>query len=83
MTGFDTFTFDRVFGGDSTQENLFETVGLPICQDVVSGYNGTVFTYGQTGAGKTHTMMGEDIYDPEVRGIVPRCCTFLFNWMEQ
>lgn len=49
---------------------------------MVSGYNGTVFTYGQTGAGKTHTMMGEDIYDPEVRGIVPRCCTFLFNWME-
>lgn len=37
----------------------------------MEGYNGTVFAYGQTGAGKTFTMVG-DYKDPDIKGIIPR-----------
>ena len=40
-------------------------------EDVLSGYNGTIFAYGQTSSGKTFTMYG-DIYDEESKGIIPR-----------
>ena len=33
-------------------------VGIPIIENVLDGYNSTIFAYGQTGAGKTHTMIG-------------------------
>ena len=39
--------------------------------DVLSGYNGTIFAYGQTSSGKTHTMEGI-IDDPTMQGIIPR-----------
>jgi len=35
------------------------------------GYNGTIFAYGQTSSGKTHTMYG-DIHDEDLHGIIPR-----------
>ena len=41
------------------------------CSDVLSGYNGTIFAYGQTSSGKTHTMEGI-IDDPNMQGIIPR-----------
>jgi kinesin family protein 3/17 len=37
----------------------------------IEGYNGTIFCYGQTGTGKTHSMEGKD-EPPEMRGIIPR-----------
>lgn len=49
-----------------------------IVQDVLSGYNGTVFAYGQTSSGKTHTMEGV-IGNPEKRGIIPRIINDIFN----
>ena len=55
-----TFTFDRVFGPTSTQLEVFETGCLPIVQAVLQGFNGTVFAYGQSSSGKTHTTMGDD-----------------------
>jgi len=39
---------------------------------VLEGYNGTVFAYGQTGCGKTHSMLGKT-NDEELQGIIPRC----------
>lgn len=53
----DGFNFDRAFGMESTQEEIFEYGVRGIVEDVVAGYNGTVFAYGQTGSGKTFTMM--------------------------
>eukprot|EP00965_Chrysotila_dentata_P249888 6209129-Pleurochrysis_carterae.AAC.2 len=47
-----TFTFDAVLA-NSSQENVFEEVGQPICESVMQGYNGTALCYGQTGAGGT------------------------------
>lgn len=49
-----TFTFDRAFGENATQNDVFEVVGVPITQACLQGYNGTIFAYGQTGSGKTY-----------------------------
>ena len=49
-----------VFDEDSTQANVFDTVGLPLVHDVLIGKNGLLFTYGVTGSGKTHTMQGSN-----------------------
>lgn len=48
----------------------------------MQGYNCTVFTYGQTGTGKTHTMEG-DIMSPEQRGIIPRSVHYIFEELEK
>ena len=50
------WTFDRVFGPDSSQEQVYAAI-KPSVVSVVSGVNATVFAYGQTGSGKTHTMV--------------------------
>lgn len=52
------FTFDRAFGMDSKQFEVYSAVVAPLIEEVLSGYNCTVFAYGQTGTGKTHTMVG-------------------------
>ena len=48
-----TFTFDRVFGPDSTQPEVFKSAALPVINQMLAGYNCTIFAYGQTGTGKT------------------------------
>ncbi|KAL4164618.1 hypothetical protein KRP22_004482 [Phytophthora ramorum] len=52
--------FDRVFMGAATQEDVFAAVE-PSVQACLEGYNATVFAYGQTGTGKTHTLFGRDL----------------------
>jgi|EP00360_Condylostoma_magnum_P000335 kinesin family protein 5 len=74
----ETYTFDGVFGTDSRQDDVFNIVGRPVLDDVMMGYNGTVFAYGQTGSGKTFTMFGPDLNDDEARGLIPRAATFIF-----
>lgn len=54
------FTFDRAFGPDSKQSDVYQVVVAPLITEVLSGYNCTVFAYGQTGTGKTHTMIGDE-----------------------
>ncbi|KAL6074627.1 Kinesin-like protein unc-104 [Balamuthia mandrillaris] len=73
------FTFDRVFWGHAaTQNEVYEYTAKETVEDVLKGYNGTIFAYGQTGAGKSFTMFGPTLGDPELRGIIPRACTQLF-----
>lgn len=55
------FSFDRTFGPDSKQNDVYQTVVAPLIEEVLSGYNCTVFAYGQTGTGKTHTMVGDEV----------------------
>ncbi len=75
------FTFDRIFDSESTQKDVFETVTKPLIDDVLKGYNATIFTYGQSGSGKTYTMYGEDILDDSSQGIIPRTINQIFDFI--
>jgi Tfp pilus assembly pilus retraction ATPase PilT len=55
-----SFTFNHIFLGDSSQTDIFEGVAMPVIDNCLDGYNGTIFAYGQTGSGKTFTMSGGD-----------------------
>lgn len=74
-----SFAFDKVFGMDTPQKDVFEYSIKTIVDDVTAGYNGTVFAYGQTGSGKTFTMMGADIDDENTKGIIPRIVGQIFD----
>jgi kinesin family protein 5 len=60
------------------QQDIFDYSIRPTVDDILNGYNGTVFAYGQTGAGKSYTMMGSNIDDPEQRGVIPRIVEQIF-----
>ena len=71
------FAFDSFFGAATSQERVYEEVAKDIVGRVLNGYNGTLFAYGQTGTGKSHTMMGppeqgEAQCEGPQRGVVPR-----------
>lgn len=51
------FAFDKVWGPDQTQKDIFRDVE-PLALSVVDGFNACIFAYGQTGSGKTFTMEG-------------------------
>lgn len=74
-----SFTFDRVFDMNSRQQDVFDFSIRSTVDDILNGYNGTVFAYGQTGAGKSYTMMGTDIADEEGRGVIPRIVEQIFH----
>ncbi|KAL7543705.1 hypothetical protein ACHAXR_013199 [Thalassiosira sp. AJA248-18] len=54
-----SFTYDAVFGPQSRQIQIFDSV-KGIIDAVCAGYNGTIVAYGQTGSGKTHTIFGDE-----------------------
>uniref|UniRef100_A0A8C0ATF2 Kinesin family member 20B n=1 Tax=Buteo japonicus TaxID=224669 RepID=A0A8C0ATF2_9AVES len=69
------FTFSRVFGPETTQEEFFEgTMKQPV-QDFLDGYNRLIFTYGVTNAGKTYTFQGTE----DDVGVLPRTMDMLFK----
>ncbi|KAF2141038.1 uncharacterized protein K452DRAFT_272856 [Aplosporella prunicola CBS 121167] len=80
-----TYNFDRVFSPAADQGMIFDDVVAPIIDEVLGGFNCTIFAYGQTGTGKTYTMSG-DISDvlplPDSAGIVPRVLHSLFGKLE-
>ncbi|KAJ5662610.1 uncharacterized protein N7477_010226 [Penicillium maclennaniae] len=76
--GTGAFTFDRVFPMNTAQNDIFNFSIRPTVDDILNGYNGTVFAYGQTGAGKSYTMMGSDIDDDVGKGVIPRIVEQIF-----
>jgi len=84
-----TFNFDDVFTSVdknaprfATQQSVFEGIGLPILENALDAYNGCLLAYGQTGAGKSHSIMGDVSSDVE-KGLMPRACEELFNMVER
>lgn len=63
------FNFDKVFGPGTQQQQVFDSV-CELVQSALDGYHVCLFSYGQTGAGKTFTMSGGPT--PEQQGIMPR-----------
>uniref|UniRef100_A0A8D0FPV7 Kinesin family member 24 n=1 Tax=Strix occidentalis caurina TaxID=311401 RepID=A0A8D0FPV7_STROC len=52
------FYFDEVFGESCTNQDVYMKTAHPLIQHIFNGGNATCFAYGQTGAGKTYTMIG-------------------------
>ncbi|XP_072461620.1 kinesin-like protein KIF27 isoform X2 [Notamacropus eugenii] len=75
------FTFDFVFGKNSTQDEVYSTCIKPLVASLIEGYNATVFAYGQTGSGKTYTIGGGHIASvaEDKKGIIPRAIQDLFQ----
>ena len=53
-----TFAFDRIFDQNASQGEVYESTSRSLLDNVLDGYNATVFAYGATGCGKTHTITG-------------------------
>ncbi|KAJ3674302.1 hypothetical protein LUZ60_004918 [Juncus effusus] len=83
------FNFNSVFGPQSTQEEIFNSIGVPLVQNALAGFNTSVVSYGQTGTGKTHTMWGPpsamvNVCSLDAKlGLVPRFFRMLFSEIEK
>jgi len=86
------FTFDHVCTEQISQEEIFRIIGIPTATSCLQGYNGCIFAYGQTGAGKTYTIQGPGLdisfnnslnpEENEKRGILPRVVEYMFSSIE-
>lgn len=82
-----TYTFDKAFGPATHQAQLYDQAISPIVDEVLDGFNCTIFAYGQTGTGKTYTMEGElkDVKKAGITehcGVIPRAVDHVFNKLE-
>ncbi|KAJ3845075.1 kinesin 2 [Lentinula raphanica] len=83
-----TYPFDLVYGPEADQAMIYHDVVGPMLQQVLEGYNCTLFAYGQTGTGKTYTMQGDltktPLGNPSAHaGMIPRALFRLFHQLEQ
>ena len=81
-----TYHFDNVYSPAADQTIIYEEVVAPILSEMLTGYNCTIFAYGQTGTGKTYTMSG-DMTDTlgllsDAAGVIPRVLYSLFSKIE-
>ncbi len=76
------FTFDRTFGEDASNVDVYDNVAKGIVESVATGLNGTIFAYGQTSSGKTFTMQGsgsiEEGYSSGGGGVVHMAANDIF-----
>merc|ERR1711957_129106 len=54
------FTYDSVLDSDVNNEDMYNEVGKASVAAFIKGFNGTIFAYGQSGSGKTFSMLGPD-----------------------
>ncbi|DBB08621.1 TPA: hypothetical protein ACH3X3_008748 [Trebouxia sp. C0006] len=80
VTGAHSFTYDHVFGVDSTPpDQLFGHCVEPLVSGLFKGYNATVFAYGQTGSGKTYTMGSAFTPGGNTQGVIPKVMDSIFQ----
>ncbi|CAG8470796.1 13042_t:CDS:2 [Cetraspora pellucida] len=74
------FSYDYVFGPESTQEEVYTNAIVKLVENFLDGYNVTILAYGQTSSGKTHTMGTADnsSISSDSKGIIPRAMETLF-----
>ncbi|XP_057506191.1 LOW QUALITY PROTEIN: kinesin-like protein KIN-7O [Actinidia eriantha] len=73
------FEFDQIFGENCKTREVYEVRTKDIVAAAVCGFNGTVFAYGQTNSGKTHTMRGSTA-EP---GVIPLAVRDLFDIIQE
>lgn len=82
------FYFDQVFDAETAQRDVYKSVVRPLIDQVLLGFNCTVFAYGQTGTGKTYTMEGNrseeemNWEDDPHSGVIPRAISQLFDTLK-
>lgn len=69
------YAFDKVFGPHTTSQDVYDVAAKPVVKAAMEGINGTVFAYGVTSSGKTHTMHG----DQNSPGIIPLAIKDVFS----
>ncbi|XP_047152984.1 kinesin-like protein KIN-7D, mitochondrial [Vigna umbellata] len=72
------YAFDRVFGPHTNSDEVYEVAAKPVVKAAMEGVNGTVFAYGVTSSGKTHTMHG----DQNSPGIIPLAIKDVFSMIQ-
>eukprot|EP01062_Namystynia_karyoxenos_P079251 TRINITY_DN8320_c0_g1_i1.p1 TRINITY_DN8320_c0_g1~~TRINITY_DN8320_c0_g1_i1.p1 ORF type:complete len:1754 (+),score=710.82 TRINITY_DN8320_c0_g1_i1:77-5338(+) len=70
------YDYDGTFGGQSTQEEIFNAVGRPNVDHVFKGFCSAIMCYGQTGTGKSFTMCN---MKPGQEGIIPRAARHIYE----
>ncbi|KAL0412451.1 UNVERIFIED_CONTAM: Kinesin-like protein KIN-7D, mitochondrial [Sesamum radiatum] len=73
------YAFDRVFGPSTSTQEVYEVAARPVVKAAMEGVNGTVFAYGVTSSGKTHTMHG----DQNSPGIIPLAIKDVFSIIQE
>ncbi|KAF0928782.1 hypothetical protein E2562_010660 [Oryza meyeriana var. granulata] len=73
------YGYDRVFGPSTTTEAVYDVAARPVVKGAMEGINGTVFAYGVTSSGKTHTMHG----DQNCPGIIPLAIKDVFSLIQE
>ncbi|EDQ92700.1 uncharacterized protein MONBRDRAFT_13875 [Monosiga brevicollis MX1] len=74
---FSHWSHDTADSHFATQDQVYKDLGVEMLEHAFEGYNVCIFAYGQTGAGKSFTMMGAP--EPDMQGIIPRLCRDLFE----
>jgi kinesin family protein 3/17 len=72
-----TFTFTAISEQGSTNEDCFVLIAEPMVQAVLEGFDAVLMAYGQTGCGKTYTMLGKP--SRGIVGLIPRCSQFILE----
>ncbi|XP_024014163.1 kinesin-like protein KIN-7M, chloroplastic isoform X2 [Eutrema salsugineum] len=73
------YAFDKVFGPQATTIDVYDVAAKPVVKAAMEGVNGTVFAYGVTSSGKTHTMHG----DQDFPGIIPLAIKDVFSIIQE
>eukprot|EP00658_Telonema_sp_P-2_P047248 TRINITY_DN3585_c0_g1_i3.p1 TRINITY_DN3585_c0_g1~~TRINITY_DN3585_c0_g1_i3.p1 ORF type:complete len:425 (+),score=133.94 TRINITY_DN3585_c0_g1_i3:288-1562(+) len=75
--------FDDILLGNSTQEQMYQASAQKLVKDVCDGYNAGLFAYGQSGSGKSYSLIGkENSMDPNHWGLIPRTVVEFFKEAE-
>jgi kinesin family protein 11 len=77
------YKYDKVYGPEATQAELYDDAVSPIVEQVCRGMSCCIFAYGQTGAGKTFTMRGDLSEDTSKHGIIQRSLQNLFQRLQE
>ncbi|MED6182366.1 Kinesin-like protein KIN-7K, chloroplastic [Stylosanthes scabra] len=73
------YAYDRVFGPTTTTRHVYDVASQHVVSGAMEGINGTIFAYGVTSSGKTHTMHG----DQRSPGIIPLAVKDAFSIIQE
>ncbi|XP_044316591.1 osmotic avoidance abnormal protein 3 [Drosophila rhopaloa] len=74
------FIFDSAYNMITNTDEIYNEMCYSLVESTIDGYNGTIFAYGQTGCGKTHTMQGDGNWsNSKNSGIIPKCFEHIFE----